>query len=76
MRARTALFSLLLAAVAFSCGEHAWAAQPVGPKDLATKVDAVFAEYAKPGSPGCSLAVIQNGRGAGRARDIRFEKNP
>lgn len=60
MRARTALFSLLILAVAFSCGEHASAA--VDPKDLAQSVDAVFAEYAKPGSPGCSLAVIQNGR--------------
>lgn len=59
MRARTALFSLLLVAVAFSCGEHASAAEP---QDLARSVDAVFAEYAKPGSPGCSLAVIQNGR--------------
>jgi hypothetical protein len=28
MRARTALFSLLLLAVAFSCGEHASAATP------------------------------------------------
>ncbi len=36
MRARTALFSLLLLAVAFSCGEHASAAvYPIGPKDLA-----------------------------------------
>ena len=59
MRARTALFSLLLVAVAFSCGEHASAAES---QDLAQSVDAVFAEYAKPGSPGCSLAVIQNGR--------------
>ncbi|HEV2853045.1 MAG TPA: serine hydrolase domain-containing protein [Thermoanaerobaculia bacterium] len=59
MRTRTALFSLLLVAVAFSCGEHASAAEP---KDLARSVDAVFAEYAKPGSPGCSLAVVQNGR--------------
>ncbi len=59
MRARTALFSLLLLAVAFSCGEHASAAEP---QDLARSVDAVFAEYAKPGSPGCSLAVVQNGR--------------
>ncbi len=63
MRARTALFSLLLLAVAFSCGEHASAAvDPIEPKALAQSVDAVFAEYAKPGSPGCSLAVIQDGR--------------
>lgn len=33
-----------------------------GPKDLAQSVDAVFADYAKPGSPGCSLAVISDGR--------------
>jgi CubicO group peptidase (beta-lactamase class C family) len=60
MRARTALFSLLLLAVAFSCGEHASAA--TDSKDLARSVDAVFAEYAKTGSPGCSLAVLQDGR--------------
>jgi CubicO group peptidase (beta-lactamase class C family) len=59
MRARTALFSLLLIALAFSCGEHASAADS---EDLARSVDAVFAEHAKPGSPGCSLAVVQNGR--------------
>lgn len=59
MRARTALFSLLILALAFSCGEHASAAES---QDLARSVDAIFAEYAKPGSPGCSLAVIQNGR--------------
>lgn len=29
--------------------------------DLASRVDAVFAELAKPGSPGCALAVVQNG---------------
>ena len=60
MRARTALFSLLLFAVAFSCREHASAA--ADSQDLAQSVYAVFAEYAKPGSPGCSLAVIQDGR--------------
>lgn len=60
MRSRTALCSLLLLAVAFSCGEHASAGAEL-PKDLAQRVDAVFAEYAKPGSPGCALAVIQNG---------------
>lgn len=31
------------------------------PKDLAQGVDSVFAEYTKPGSPGCSLAVIRDG---------------
>ncbi|HEV8583104.1 MAG TPA: serine hydrolase domain-containing protein [Thermoanaerobaculia bacterium] len=29
--------------------------------DLAARVDAVFADYAKPGSPGCALAVIKDG---------------
>lgn len=62
MRAQTALFSFFLAAAAFSLGEPARAAEATSPKDLARKVDAVFAEYAKPGSPGCSLAVVQNGR--------------
>jgi CubicO group peptidase (beta-lactamase class C family) len=32
------------------------------PTPRAQEVDAVFAEYAKPGSPGCSLAVIRDGR--------------
>lgn len=26
------------------------------------KVDAIFAEYAKPGSPGCAIGVLQNGK--------------
>ena len=85
MRARTALFSLLLFAVAFSCREHASAAAES--KDLGQSVDAVFAEYAKPGSPGCSLAVVQDGRiayekgyglgflvGSPRARDLKFTR--
>ena len=37
-------------------------AQAAGAPDLASKADAVFAEFAKPGSPGCALAVVQNGR--------------
>jgi CubicO group peptidase (beta-lactamase class C family) len=30
--------------------------------NLASRVDAIFADYAKPGSPGCALAVVQDGR--------------
>lgn len=29
---------------------------------MATRIDAVFAEYAKPGSPGCALALYDRGR--------------
>jgi CubicO group peptidase (beta-lactamase class C family) len=31
------------------------------PQDLGPSVDALFAPYAKPGSPGCALAVVRNG---------------
>src|ERR1043165_3880367 len=37
------------------------AASAASPAELAKSVDAVFADYAKPGSPGCSLAVIRDG---------------
>ncbi|HEX4960060.1 MAG TPA: serine hydrolase domain-containing protein [Thermoanaerobaculia bacterium] len=60
MRSRTSrlvLCLLLLAASALS-GRPASAADST---DLAKSVDAVFADYAKPGSPGCSLAVIREG---------------
>jgi len=50
--------SLFLGASALSGGP----ASATDPKDLAKGIDAVFAEYAKPGSPGCSLAVIRDGR--------------
>jgi len=36
-------------------------------KSLVQRVDGVFADYAKPGSPGCAVAVIRNG-------SIVFEK--
>jgi CubicO group peptidase (beta-lactamase class C family) len=29
--------------------------------DLATQIDPIFAEFAKPGSPGCAVSVTQNG---------------
>jgi CubicO group peptidase (beta-lactamase class C family) len=32
------------------------------PQDFGPSVDAIFAQYAKPGSPGCSLAVVRDGR--------------
>jgi CubicO group peptidase (beta-lactamase class C family) len=43
--------SLLAASAAFAAP----------PQNLGPSVDAVFAEYAKPGSPGCSLAVVRDG---------------
>lgn len=30
--------------------------------DMAPRIDAIFAEYAKPGSPGCALALYERGR--------------
>lgn len=55
MRFRTGsliLVSFLLAMPAFATDAE----------NLAKRVDAVFADYSKPGSPGCSLAVISDGR--------------
>ncbi|HKI06282.1 MAG TPA: serine hydrolase domain-containing protein, partial [Thermoanaerobaculia bacterium] len=49
--------SLLLGTSVLSGGP----ASAADPKDLAKSVDAIFADYAKPGSPGCSLAVIRDG---------------
>jgi CubicO group peptidase (beta-lactamase class C family) len=63
MRSRTGRFvvaSLLSGALALSSGPLR-AAAPASPDALAPRVDAVFAEYAKPGSPGCSLAVVRDG---------------
>lgn len=57
MRYRTSWFvPTLLFLGASICGA---AAQP---PELAQRVDAIFAEYAKPGSPGCALAVVRDGR--------------
>lgn len=55
---RPVVCSTLLALSLLSGGRPASAADPAG---LARSVDAVFADYAKPGSPGCSLAVIRDG---------------
>jgi CubicO group peptidase (beta-lactamase class C family) len=52
------LSSILLGASVLSGGPVSAA----DPQDLAKSVDAIFADYAKPGSPGCSLAVIRDGR--------------
>jgi CubicO group peptidase (beta-lactamase class C family) len=41
-------------------GSNAIAQQPLA-DSLATKVDAVFARYARPDSPGCAVGVYQNG---------------
>src|SRR5262245_45334280 len=57
MRSRIA-HSLLLVAVSIPLAGPASAAEAT---DLSTRVDAVFTDYAKPGSPGCALAVIRNG---------------
>jgi CubicO group peptidase (beta-lactamase class C family) len=54
---RLVLYFLLLA-LSVLPGRPASAASPAG---LAKGVDAVFADYAKPGSPGCSLAVVRDG---------------
>jgi len=35
--------------------------QPGG-ADLTAKVDKIFAQYDKPGSPGCAVAVIKDGQ--------------
>lgn len=37
-------------------------AEPVFDPAMAPRIDAIFAEYAKPGSPGCSVAVYERGR--------------
>ncbi|HEX3554209.1 MAG TPA: serine hydrolase domain-containing protein [Thermoanaerobaculia bacterium] len=60
MRIRPRLLALLfLAGIAVLVAEPALAAET---RNLASQVDAVFSPYAKPGSPGCALAVIQDGR--------------
>lgn len=51
--------SIVLAVLFVFSGIAARAAET---QDLASKVNAVFAEYAKADSPGCALAVIQDGR--------------
>jgi CubicO group peptidase (beta-lactamase class C family) len=52
------LSSIVLGASVLSGGP----ASAADPKDLAQSVDAVFADFAKPGSPGCSLGVVRDGR--------------
>ena len=47
-----AVFTVLLAGVPSAQRQPAWTAA----------VDAVFADVAKPGSPGCALAVFRDGR--------------
>ncbi|HEY0558533.1 MAG TPA: serine hydrolase domain-containing protein [Thermoanaerobaculia bacterium] len=49
--------SLLVSAAAVVAGPPT----PADSQALGRDVDAVFAEYAKPGSPGCSLAVVRDG---------------
>ena len=50
---------LPLCSVLLLCGLAS--AQTLTPLEI-TKIDQVFADYAKPDSPGCSLAVYRNGR--------------
>jgi CubicO group peptidase (beta-lactamase class C family) len=50
---------LPLCSVLLLCGFAS--AQALTPLEI-TKIDQVFADYAKPDSPGCSLAVYRNGR--------------
>ena len=49
-------FSLLVAALLPSLAS----AQQL-PDDVASRVDAVFARFARPDSPGCALGIFQNG---------------
>jgi len=48
----------LLAAIVAACGGTAEVVRPLTARG---DVDAIFAEYDRPGSPGCALGVIQNG---------------
>jgi CubicO group peptidase (beta-lactamase class C family) len=38
------------------------AADRIPPRDRAGRIDSVFADLARPGSPGCAVAVVQDGR--------------
>jgi CubicO group peptidase (beta-lactamase class C family) len=58
MRSRINLFVLLLLSVGALTAGASKAAETT---NFASRIDAIFADYAKPGSPGCSLAVVQNG---------------
>jgi CubicO group peptidase (beta-lactamase class C family) len=51
-------FTVVAGTLLFSVGVHSSAAEDV---DLRQKVDALFASYDRRDSPGCALAVIQNG---------------
>jgi CubicO group peptidase (beta-lactamase class C family) len=46
----------------------AFSTAAVGDDNLAQKVDQLFANFAKPGSPGCSIGVVRNG-------DFIYEKS-
>ena len=48
--------------LALALGTGAAGAQQAGEQDAAAKVDAVFADLAKPDSPGCSVGVIRDGK--------------
>ena len=55
---------LLLAVLIISVNRAIFAHPPSMPEDngsLASKVDNIFAEWDKPTSPGCALAVIKDG---------------
>src|SRR5688572_26477735 len=58
MNPATTLFALSLAAAA---GATPAAAAPPA-RDVAARVDAVFAAYDRPDSPGCALGVVHDGR--------------
>jgi CubicO group peptidase (beta-lactamase class C family) len=50
--------------VVFACGflpDEATAAEPTV-KPSPAEIDALFAEWARPGSPGCAIAVVRGGR--------------
>ncbi len=50
------------ATAAAALGTGHLAAQAALPDSIARRVDAVFAEYARPDSPGCTLGVYRDGR--------------
>ena len=58
----TATFRVVLAAAATVAACVSTAAQDARDASIAARVDQVFAEFAKPGSPGCALGVYRDGR--------------
>lgn len=63
MKRRTLIAALiLLLPAAAGAQESAPAAESTRETELKTRVDALFAEWDRPDSPGCALAVVHNGQ--------------